>query len=624
MQFFGYSYLNRYQTEADGPMDTTVSAVIDKHDIGFLPVDIRGRPLVNKGKTGTWKATAFILAMETAERMSYIGILVNMVSYLVFSMHLTFPKSSDVVNNLVGTTNLTPLLGAFIADAYLGRYWTLLIFGLIYILGSLLLTLLAFIPTWHPSNVTCTSPILAALGQCQQPSDFQLAVLYLGLYIIALGTGGIIPCVSAFGADQFDEEDPKESVWLPSYFNAYYFFVTVGAILSLTLVVNVSESVAYKWGFLITLLSMILALGIFLAGTPRYRHRLPSARLSPLTRIAQVFVAASRKFRLQSPRDGADLYEVYDKESAIVGSRKLAHTPQYRWLDKAAVQTDEDDMKQRAENPSPWKVCTVTQVEEVKALIRIMPIWCTGIILNMAFIQIINFALQGGSTMNRTVAGAVIPIPTFGIASTLVLAVTLPIYDKLFVPLARKYTGNSRGITLLQRQGIGHVFMVLGLLCAGTVEHKRRATAYNLGMEDNPLSPLPISAFWLVPIFSLTGLGELFATVGQLEFFYEQAPDAMRSLGIAIFSANTGVGAFVGTAVVHIIKAVTEPDWVAININWGHMDYYYFFLAVLTFLNFLVFLWFAHRYKYKVPPKSTRRDVVLMKASGTREKSIAV
>ncbi|KAL3679502.1 hypothetical protein R1sor_022458 [Riccia sorocarpa] len=593
-------------------MDNAAVNDIDKHDIGFLPVDLRGRPLVNKGKTGTWKAASFILAMEMAERMTYLGLLANMTSYLVFNMHMTFPQSSDVVNNVVGTANLTPLLGAFLADAYLGRYWTLLLFGLIYVIGLLLLVLLAFIPSLTPSNETCTL-IMAAMGQCEHASGHQLTVLYLALYIIALGTGGITPCVSAFGADQFDEEEPSESVWLPSYFNAYYFFVTCGAFISLTLVVNVSESFAYKWGFFITLVSMVLALMIFVVGTPRYRHRLPSARLSPVTRIAQVFVAAVRKFRLELPRDGdGSLYEVFDRESAIVGSRKIAHTPHYRWLDKAALPSNEE-VKDQEHDPSPWRLCTVTQVEEVKALMRIMPIWCSGIVLNMGFIQIINFALQGGSTMDRRVEAAVIPVATFAAAATILVAVALPLYDKCFVPLARKLTGHSRGITLLQRQGAGQVVMMFGLICAGTVEHQRRATAWNLGLEDNPLSPLPISAFWLVPVFCLTGLGEVFATVGQLEFFYEQAPDAMRSLGVAIFCANAAVGAFMGTATVHIINAVTEPDWVGVNINRGHMDYYYYFLAVLTFLNLLVFVWCAHRYEYKAAPKSTRRDIVLMK-----------
>lgn len=71
-----------------------------------------------------------------AERMTYIGLLSNAVSYLVFRMHLTFPKASDLVTNVAGASNLTPLLGAFVADAYLGRFWTILVFGIIYLVVS--------------------------------------------------------------------------------------------------------------------------------------------------------------------------------------------------------------------------------------------------------------------------------------------------------------------------------------------------------------------------------------------------------------------------------------------------------------------------------------------------------
>lgn len=185
----------------------------------------------------------------------------------------------------------------------------------------------AILPGMRPSNAGCT-PLKVNLGTCEQASARQNALLYTALYTMALGTGGIRPCVSSFGADQFDVEDPKENAQLTSYFNYFYVSVTLGATFSLTLVVYVCLYVSWGWGY--GTLAMLMAVSniFFFIGTPFYRHRLPSG--SPLTRLAQVGVASVRKWKTKVPADPNALYEVYDKESAIVGSRKLGHTATLR------------------------------------------------------------------------------------------------------------------------------------------------------------------------------------------------------------------------------------------------------------------------------------------------------
>lgn len=151
-----------------------------------------------------------------------------------------------------------------------------------------------------------------------------MAFLYVALYTIALGSGGIRPCVSSFGADQFDVENSKEREQLPRFFNGFYFMITFGIFLSLTVVVYISEYISWAWGFGTLSIAMAAANIIFFLGTPFYRHRIPSG--SPLTRFVQVMIAALRKRRVKTPKNKDDLYEVYDKESAIPGSRKLKHT----------------------------------------------------------------------------------------------------------------------------------------------------------------------------------------------------------------------------------------------------------------------------------------------------------
>ncbi len=167
------------------------------------------------------------------------------------------------------------------------------------------------------------------LGSCTPPSTKQMVFIYISLYTMALGSGGIRPCVSTFGADQFDVEDPKEKLQLAHFFNWFYFTITLGVLLALTVVVYISNYVSWGWGFGTLAIAMGVANITFFMGTPFYRHKLPSG--SPITRLCQVLVASICKWKVQVPSDESLLHEVHDKESAIVGSRKLHHMNDLRY-----------------------------------------------------------------------------------------------------------------------------------------------------------------------------------------------------------------------------------------------------------------------------------------------------
>jgi len=113
----------------------------------------------------------------------------------------------------------------------------------------------------------------------------------------------------------------------------------------------------------------------------------------------------------------------------------------------------------------------------------------------------------------------------------------------------------------------------------------------------------------------LIGLGEVFASIGQLEFFYDQAPDGMRSIGTALFSATTALGAYLGTFLINMTTKYAvrhgHQAWINNFLSLGHMDYYFWLLAILSGINFIVFLYFAHIYQYKVDMESTMRKKLL-------------
>lgn len=181
-----------------------------------------------------------------------------------------------------------------------------------------LLTLSASVPGLKPS---CS-------GDVCNPKAGQTAAFFVALYMIALGTGGIKPCVSSFGADQFDETDEYEKKKKSSFFNWFYFSINVGALIASSVLVWIQMNVGWEWGFGIPAVAMAIAVMFFFAGSRYYRLQLPGG--SPLTRIFQVIVASFRKLNVEVPRDKSLLYETPDEESNIKGSRKLEHTDKFK------------------------------------------------------------------------------------------------------------------------------------------------------------------------------------------------------------------------------------------------------------------------------------------------------
>lgn len=137
-------------------------------------------------------------------------------------------------------------------------------------------------------------------------------VFMIALYLIALGSGALRPCLTGLGADQFDIEDPKQKKRVRSYFNWLFFYMSVGACFALTVIIYVAENVSWVWGFGIMGMSMVLSLVCLLTGTLYYRHKKPTG--SPLTRMAQVVVVSLRNRRAPAPANEAVLFEVYDDE----------------------------------------------------------------------------------------------------------------------------------------------------------------------------------------------------------------------------------------------------------------------------------------------------------------------
>lgn len=150
--------------------------------------------------------------------------------------------------------------------------------------------------------------------------------------------------------------------------------------------------------------------------------------------------------------------------------------------------------------------------------------------------------------------------------------------------------------------GIGLVISISSMVAAGILDIVRLHIIKRDNLYDSK-DYIPMSIFWQIPQYFLIGAAEVFTFVGQLEFFYDQAPDAMRSMCSALSLTTNALGNYLSTLLVTIVTDITTKNgklgWIPDNLNRGHLDYFYWLLAILSVINFLIYLLVANWYTYK-------------------------
>ncbi|KAM1281745.1 hypothetical protein ACFX2H_022180 [Malus domestica] len=309
--------------------------------------------------------------------------------------------------------------------------------------------------------------------------------------------------------------------------------------------------------------------------------------------MAKVPVAALRKWRVTLPSDPKELDEFNLKEYPKKGNFRIDSTPTLRFLNKAAVKTS---------STSPWMLCSVTQVEETKQRLRMIPILAATFIPSTMIAQVNTLFVIQGTTLDRSLGSFKIPRASLAGFVTLSMLVSVVLYDRFFVRIMQRVTKNPRGITLLQRMGIGMVFHVFITVVASLTERYRLHLAKQHGVVESG-GQVPITILVLLPQFVLMGTADAFLEVAKIDFFYDQAPENMKSLGTSFAMTTLGMGNFISSfllsTVSHITKKHGHKGWILNNLNASHLDYYYAFFAVLNVFNVIFFLFMTKMYVYK-------------------------
>ncbi|XLU96172.1 hypothetical protein S245_010524 [Arachis hypogaea] len=544
-----------------------------------------------------WKAMPYILGNDTVERLATFGMQANLTIYLmkVYNMDQVF--AANIINNWYAITNVLPVLGGFLADAYLGKFPTIAIASFASLTGMVVVMLTTWVPHIHPTTCTLQQQLD---GVCKGHTTLQLTVLLIGLFLLSIGTGGIRPCSIPFAIDQFDLTTVDGRRGTTRFFNVYYTTQTLIMLMNQTLLVYIMDSVSWTLGYGLPVMFMLVSIFVFFAGTRVYDFVKPQGSI--FSKIAQVVVAAVHKRHLSLPPNLETQEAFYDRPLQNDGEPNLPLTYNFRWLNKAAL-IGGDEMNMDESRRDPWRLCSIQQVEELKCLLKMIPIWISTIIIFLPVVQQSIFPVSQALKMDRHLSHNFEMHPaSVSVITMLTIGVCLPIYDQLLAPALEKLTKQEGGLTVLQRVSLGHGAGILAMIVAGFVEIRRRRLAIAL---DAPDGVAPMSVLWLAPQSMLIGCIHVFGEVGNTTFFNRESPEGMRSISNSLLCLNLSFTSNLSNVIINVVHNFTgkkggQHGWLDSDINKGRLEYFYFIIAGFMMLNMCYFIFCARRYTYKV------------------------
>ncbi|XP_017472594.1 PREDICTED: peptide transporter family 1 [Rhagoletis zephyria] len=233
------------------------------------------------------KSVFFIISNEFCERFNYYGMRTILVLYLTRQLLYSDDNATVIFHIFTMLVYFLCVVGAIISDSWLGKFKTIFYLSLVYVTGSVLVSLGA-VPTLNLPANTFTM---------------------IGLALIALGSGGIKPCVSAFGGDQF--KIPEQVQQITTFFSLFYFSINAGSLVSTTVTPILREDVycfgereCYSLAFGVPAILMAVSIVIFVLGRPLYKMKPPAGNMVVLvSKTIGNAIATKWKEKKTNPRE---------------------------------------------------------------------------------------------------------------------------------------------------------------------------------------------------------------------------------------------------------------------------------------------------------------------------------
>uniref|UniRef100_A0A0A9GF02 Peptide transporter n=1 Tax=Arundo donax TaxID=35708 RepID=A0A0A9GF02_ARUDO len=536
-------------------------------------------------KKGGWITFPFLAVAMTGLGVATSGALSNLVVYLIKEYNVPSVDAAQISNIVSGCLSVAPVAGAIVADAFFGCYPIVAVSMFFSVLSLVVFTLTASLRGLRPV------PCQPGAGACEPASAGQMAALYAGVFLMCVSAAGSRFNQATMGADQFDSAADRDVL-----FNWFFIFFYASSVLGSTVIVYLQDTVSWTLGFGISGAAGVLGLAALLLGARYYRR--PAVRGSPFTGLARVAVAAARKRKVNVATLGE--LRFYYGGPCGDGDEKTSDTnlpasDSFSFLNRAALITDGDIVAADGSVARPWRICTVQEVEDFKAVLRILPLWSAAIFLSVAIGVQINFTILQALAMDRAVGRFTVPAGSMIVSCLLAVVVSLGLLDRVLLPLWRRLTGHDP--TPLQRIGAGHVLTVVSMAASAVVERRRLATVRAHGEEDNPAWVSPMSAMWLVLPFALSGVGEALHFPGQVTLYYQEFPPSLKNTATGMVAMIVALGFYLSTALIGVVRHATA--WLPDNMNASRLENLYWLLAVLVTVNFGYYLIWARLYKYQ-------------------------
>ncbi|MCO5580441.1 hypothetical protein L7F22_034307 [Adiantum nelumboides] len=499
--------------------------------------------------SGFWRKAILPLGAYCCCQVAFHGIFTSLVLYLKRVRNEDNATAAATASAVLGSGFCTSFFAAFLSDGFLGRLWTSVFILAVFFLGCAFLSIITQL-------------------QLDVPVFFTIS-----LYLAGLGYGWFKPGLAALGGDQFDS--PKDR---NTFYNRLFVAGTVGEIFSLTVVTYIENRGQWAVGYWIC--TGAVGLGVVcLVGMKGVKYAL---RENPFKRIAQVLVSAVRKCKVEVPIDSDVLFQS-NKESCY-----LTHSDKFRFLDKAATISEGDVSGLHAGNP--WRLCSIQKVEEVKSLINILPIWAVLLCKAVATSELTSLFVEQGDAMNVTVGSfdvAPASMSLFNMLARIVIALVFDLHTR------RTFSSVHTASTAFVQIAIAYVAAILTMLTAALVETIRLAKAH---------SGTQLSILWLVPQYAFEGITLVCAVVGEADFFYSAAAPGVRSLSSSLPVLSRGLASYLSALLVTLVTVITtangQPGWIAADLDDGHLNYFYLFLASITMFAFLIFIQLSRGFSY--------------------------